>query len=173
MQCGSKFGYFAILNPREMFGPPDDPAHPFASRSPTFPVQEQENCKRPTPARPSCAFLGPGVVGETPEVPESFFIDPFTARSYSTPGRSLPGVRGLWNHKNYWVSMQDCWNCCKVPGGPGRVWQAQWGGWVWSVRRAQPVKGLWTFPGVPRATALPVHNHSSMIIVTLLISVSL
>ncbi|XP_036131653.1 dynein regulatory complex subunit 7 [Molossus molossus] len=47
------------------------------------------------------------------EVPESFFIDPFTARSYSTQDNHFLGIESLWNHKNYWVNMQDCWNCCK------------------------------------------------------------
>nr|XP_033700989.1 dynein regulatory complex subunit 7 isoform X3 [Tursiops truncatus] len=47
------------------------------------------------------------------EVPESFFIDPFTARSYSTQDDHFLGIESLWNHKNYWVNMQDCWNCCK------------------------------------------------------------
>ncbi|XP_074226778.1 dynein regulatory complex subunit 7 isoform X3 [Camelus bactrianus] len=47
------------------------------------------------------------------EVPESFFIDPFTARSYSTQDDNFLGIESLWNHKNYWINMQDCWNCCK------------------------------------------------------------
>ncbi|XP_006148500.1 dynein regulatory complex subunit 7 isoform X2 [Tupaia chinensis] len=47
------------------------------------------------------------------EVPESFFIDPFTARSYSTQDDHFLGIESLWNHKNYWINMQDCWNCCK------------------------------------------------------------
>ncbi|XP_004704701.1 dynein regulatory complex subunit 7 isoform X1 [Echinops telfairi] len=47
------------------------------------------------------------------EVPESFFIDPFTARSYSTQDEHFLGIESLWNHKNYWVNMQDCWNGCK------------------------------------------------------------
>lgn len=50
------------------------------------------------------------------EVPESFFIDPLTARSYSTKDDHFLGIESLWNHKNYWVNMQDCWNCCKVLG---------------------------------------------------------
>ncbi|XP_012599411.3 dynein regulatory complex subunit 7 [Microcebus murinus] len=47
------------------------------------------------------------------EVPETFFIDPFTARSYSTKDDNFLGIESLWNHKNYWINMQDCWNCCK------------------------------------------------------------
>ncbi|XP_032280441.1 dynein regulatory complex subunit 7 isoform X2 [Halichoerus grypus] len=47
------------------------------------------------------------------EVPESFFIDPFTGRSYSTRDDHFLGIESLWNHKNYWVNMQDCWNGCK------------------------------------------------------------
>ena len=51
------------------------------------------------------------------EVPESFFIDPFTARSYGKDDDHFLGIESLWNHKNYWVNMQDCWNCCKVLEG--------------------------------------------------------
>ncbi|XP_067406158.1 dynein regulatory complex subunit 7 isoform X2 [Emydura macquarii macquarii] len=47
------------------------------------------------------------------EVPESFFIDPFTANSYSTTDDHFLGIESVWNHKNYWVNMQDCWNGCK------------------------------------------------------------
>nr|XP_048672599.1 dynein regulatory complex subunit 7 isoform X2 [Caretta caretta] len=47
------------------------------------------------------------------EVPESFFIDPFTAHSYSTSDDHFLGIESIWNHKNYWVNMQDCWNGCK------------------------------------------------------------
>ncbi|EFB22235.1 hypothetical protein PANDA_000044, partial [Ailuropoda melanoleuca] len=47
------------------------------------------------------------------EVPENFYIDPFTARSYSTQDDHFLGIESLWNHKNYWVNMQDCWNGCK------------------------------------------------------------
>ncbi|KAM6176196.1 dynein regulatory complex subunit 7 [Erethizon dorsatum] len=47
------------------------------------------------------------------EVPEGFFIDPFTGRSYSTQDDHFLGIESLWNHRNYWVNMQDCWNCCK------------------------------------------------------------
>ncbi|XP_058135927.1 dynein regulatory complex subunit 7 isoform X2 [Dasypus novemcinctus] len=47
------------------------------------------------------------------EVPESFFVDSFTARSYSTQDDHFLGIESLWNHRNYWVNMQDCWNCCK------------------------------------------------------------
>lgn len=53
-------------------------------------------------------------------MPESFFIDSLTARSYSTQDDHFLGIESLWNHKNYWVNMQDCWNCCKVlAGGAG------------------------------------------------------
>ncbi|XP_066204836.1 dynein regulatory complex subunit 7 [Saccopteryx leptura] len=47
------------------------------------------------------------------EVPETFFIDPFTAHSYSPLDEHFLGIESLWNHKNYWINMQDCWNYCK------------------------------------------------------------
>ncbi|XP_029464781.1 dynein regulatory complex subunit 7 [Rhinatrema bivittatum] len=47
------------------------------------------------------------------EVPENFFIDPFTAKSYSTADDLFLGIESLWNHKNYWINMQDCRYGCK------------------------------------------------------------
>uniref|UniRef100_A0A8V0ZEA7 Dynein regulatory complex subunit 7 n=1 Tax=Gallus gallus TaxID=9031 RepID=A0A8V0ZEA7_CHICK len=47
------------------------------------------------------------------EVPETFFIDPFTGNSYSTMDEQFLGIESVWNHKNYWVNMQDCRNGCK------------------------------------------------------------
>ncbi|XP_060131880.1 dynein regulatory complex subunit 7 isoform X2 [Zootoca vivipara] len=47
------------------------------------------------------------------EVPESFFIEPFTGKSYSTTDDHFLGIESVWNHKNYWVNMQDCWNACR------------------------------------------------------------
>ncbi|XP_066493846.1 dynein regulatory complex subunit 7 [Tiliqua scincoides] len=47
------------------------------------------------------------------EVPESFFINPFTAQSYSTTDDHFLGIESVWNHRNYWVNMQDCWNACR------------------------------------------------------------
>ncbi|XP_053127437.1 dynein regulatory complex subunit 7 [Hemicordylus capensis] len=47
------------------------------------------------------------------EVPESFFIDPFTGKSYCTTDDHFLGIESVWNHRNYWVNMQDCWNACK------------------------------------------------------------
>ncbi|XP_074054809.1 dynein regulatory complex subunit 7 [Macrotis lagotis] len=47
------------------------------------------------------------------EVPENFYIEPFTGRSYNTQDEHFLGIESIWNHKNYWVNMQDCWNGCK------------------------------------------------------------
>ncbi|KAL7978736.1 hypothetical protein Chor_013225 [Crotalus horridus] len=47
------------------------------------------------------------------EVPESFFNDPFTGKSYSPADDHFLGIECLWNHRNYWINMQDCWNGCK------------------------------------------------------------
>ncbi|XP_070616801.1 dynein regulatory complex subunit 7 isoform X2 [Erythrolamprus reginae] len=47
------------------------------------------------------------------EVPESFFVDPFTGKSYSTIDSHFLGIESLWNHRNYWINMQDCWNGCR------------------------------------------------------------
>ncbi|XP_047924904.2 dynein regulatory complex subunit 7 isoform X3 [Anser cygnoides] len=47
------------------------------------------------------------------EVPEPFFINPFTGNSHSTMDEHFLGIESVWNHKNYWVNMQDCRNGCK------------------------------------------------------------
>ncbi|GFR82652.1 dynein regulatory complex subunit 7-like [Elysia marginata] len=42
------------------------------------------------------------------EVPESFFIEPFTGLSHPTSSEAYLGIESVWNHNNYWVCMQDC-----------------------------------------------------------------
>ncbi|KAL0978403.1 hypothetical protein UPYG_G00170020 [Umbra pygmaea] len=42
------------------------------------------------------------------EVPENFFIDPLTGKSYPTTSNCFLGIESIWNHQNYWVNMQDC-----------------------------------------------------------------
>jgi len=46
------------------------------------------------------------------EVPDDFFIEPFTGRAYSQQDTSFLGIESIWNHNNYWANMQDCSNCC-------------------------------------------------------------
>ncbi|XP_070254043.1 dynein regulatory complex subunit 7 isoform X1 [Myotis yumanensis] len=75
-------------------------------------LQEAENAK-PDPLYGLRVHSWVLVLSGKREVPESFFIDPLTARSYSTQDDHFLGIESLWNHKNYWVNMQDCWNCCK------------------------------------------------------------
>ncbi|NXI53986.1 DRC7 protein, partial [Chloroceryle aenea] len=47
------------------------------------------------------------------EVPENFFINPFTGNSHSTTDERFLGIESVWNHRNYWVNMQDCGKGCK------------------------------------------------------------
>ncbi|NXN17500.1 DRC7 protein, partial [Indicator maculatus] len=47
------------------------------------------------------------------EVAENFFINPFTGNSHSTKDENFLGIESIWNHRNYWVNMQDCRNGCK------------------------------------------------------------
>ncbi|XP_056216231.1 dynein regulatory complex subunit 7 isoform X1 [Falco biarmicus] len=47
------------------------------------------------------------------EVPETFFINPFTGSSHSTKDESFLGIESIWNHRNYWVNTQDCRSGCK------------------------------------------------------------
>ncbi|KAM8984279.1 dynein regulatory complex subunit 7 isoform 4-T6 [Ara ararauna] len=47
------------------------------------------------------------------EVPESFFINPFTGNRHNTTDKRFLGIESVWNHRNYWVNMQDCRHGCK------------------------------------------------------------
>ncbi|NXP00256.1 DRC7 protein, partial [Certhia brachydactyla] len=47
------------------------------------------------------------------KVPETFFINPFTGNPHSTTDECFLGIESIWNHRNYWVNMQDCRNGCK------------------------------------------------------------
>ncbi|NWW80622.1 DRC7 protein, partial [Climacteris rufus] len=47
------------------------------------------------------------------KVPETFFINPFTGNSHSTTDECFLGIESIWNHRNYWVNMQDCRKGCK------------------------------------------------------------
>ncbi|KAK3597164.1 hypothetical protein CHS0354_038091 [Potamilus streckersoni] len=42
------------------------------------------------------------------EVPEGFFIEPFTGLSHPLDYESYLGIESIWSHANYWVNMQDC-----------------------------------------------------------------
>ncbi|XP_071080586.1 dynein regulatory complex subunit 7-like [Haliotis cracherodii] len=42
------------------------------------------------------------------EVPESFFIEPFTGLSHEADSPNYLGIESVWNNFNYWVNMQDC-----------------------------------------------------------------
>ena len=48
------------------------------------------------------------------EVPESFFIEPFTGIAHPLTSENYLGIESLWNHQNYWVNMQDCSDGVKV-----------------------------------------------------------
>ncbi|NXR22968.1 DRC7 protein, partial [Cinclus mexicanus] len=47
------------------------------------------------------------------KVPETFFINPFTGNRHSTTDACFLGIESIWNHRNYWVNMQDCRKGCK------------------------------------------------------------
>lgn len=42
------------------------------------------------------------------EVPESFFIETLTGSCHPLTHSAYLGIESVWNHKNYWVNMQDC-----------------------------------------------------------------
>ncbi|XP_023697416.2 dynein regulatory complex subunit 7 isoform X1 [Paramormyrops kingsleyae] len=52
------------------------------------------------------------VLSGSREVPENFFIDPLTGRSYPTTDKRFLGVESIWNHQNYWVNIQECRSGC-------------------------------------------------------------
>ncbi|XP_064015834.1 dynein regulatory complex subunit 7 [Pogoniulus pusillus] len=65
------------------------------------------------------------------EVTESFFINPFTGSSHSTRDEHFLGIESIWNHKNFWVNMQDCRGGCKdllFHLGDGSSWEAMLSG---------------------------------------------
>ncbi len=41
-------------------------------------------------------------------VAQSFFIEPTTGEDHPLDWDQYLGIETLWNHKNYWVNMQDC-----------------------------------------------------------------
>ncbi|NXY06678.1 DRC7 protein, partial [Pteruthius melanotis] len=47
------------------------------------------------------------------QVPENFFINPFTGNHHSTTDECFLGIESIWNDTNYWVNMQDCRQGCK------------------------------------------------------------
>ncbi|XP_033373118.1 dynein regulatory complex subunit 7 isoform X1 [Parus major] len=47
------------------------------------------------------------------KVPETFFINPFTGNHHSTMDECFLGIESIWNHRNYWVNLQDCRKGCK------------------------------------------------------------
>jgi len=42
------------------------------------------------------------------DVPEGFFIEPFTGIAHPLSSDNYLGIESIWNHQNYWVNMQDC-----------------------------------------------------------------
>lgn len=48
------------------------------------------------------------------EVAQSFFLEPTTGEPHPLDWEEYLGVESLWNHKNYWVNMQDCSQGVKV-----------------------------------------------------------
>ena len=41
-------------------------------------------------------------------MPESFFIETLTGACHPVTHTAYLGIESVWNHKNYWVNMQDC-----------------------------------------------------------------
>ncbi|XP_028322880.1 dynein regulatory complex subunit 7 [Gouania willdenowi] len=46
------------------------------------------------------------------DVKQDFFIEPLTGRLYSTDSCHFLGVESVWNHRNYWINMQECDRGC-------------------------------------------------------------
>ncbi|XP_056137908.1 dynein regulatory complex subunit 7 [Lampris incognitus] len=76
--------------------------------------QLQEKSERPPPdplrgLRVHCWLL---VMSGSRGVPQHFFIDPLTGKSYSTTDENFLGIESIWNQHNYWVNIQDCSYSC-------------------------------------------------------------
>lgn len=153
---------------------PDDPLPIHLPRGhPPFPCRSRK-MQRPTPCTAFVCIPGSWCCRGNARCLRAFSL------THSLHVATAPRTITSWELRAFGTT-RTTGSTCRIVGtaarcraGLGGCGRRSGGGWVWSVGRAghQP-RGLWTFPGVPRATALPVHNHSSMIIVTLLVSVSL
>ena len=56
------------------------------------------------------------------EVPESFFIEPFTGLPQPLLNEQYLGIESVWNHQNYWANMQDCSKGVMVSNFPFLFW---------------------------------------------------
>ncbi|XP_031420438.1 dynein regulatory complex subunit 7 [Clupea harengus] len=46
------------------------------------------------------------------EVPEDFFIEPLSGKTFPTTDENFLGIESAWNNHNHWVNMQDCRHGC-------------------------------------------------------------
>ncbi len=57
------------------------------------------------------------------EVPETFFIESLSGIAKSTKDDGYLGIESVWNHTNYWVNMQRCYDgsavCYQIISDPG------------------------------------------------------
>ncbi|KAL4623510.1 dynein regulatory complex subunit 7 [Arapaima gigas] len=75
------------------------------------------------------------VLSGSREVPDNFFIDPLTGKSFPTTDVSFVGVESVWNHRNYWVNMQDCrFGCAEMTYDLGDA-----AGWEYLLKPAAPI----------------------------------
>lgn len=84
-----------------------------------FPLTPNVQDSKQSPADPlhglrvHCWVL---VLSGSCSVQENFFIDPLTGKSHSTDDVTFLGIESVWNHRNYYVNMQDCRDGCRVRG---------------------------------------------------------
>ncbi|XP_043083581.1 dynein regulatory complex subunit 7 isoform X1 [Puntigrus tetrazona] len=71
-------------------------------------LQKERERPAPDPLRGLRVHCWVLVLSGNREVPENFFIDPLTGKSYSTTNDNFLGIESVWNHQNYWVNKQDC-----------------------------------------------------------------
>ncbi|KAJ7997812.1 hypothetical protein DPEC_G00216010 [Dallia pectoralis] len=78
-------------------------------------LQEEREHPPPDPMlglRVHCWVL---VLSGSREVPENFFIDPLSGKSFPTTDACFVGIESIWNHQNYWANMQDCrYGCAEM-----------------------------------------------------------
>ena len=76
------------------------------------------------------------------EVPESFFIETLTGVCHPLTHNVYLGIESVWNHKNYWVNMQDCSHGVQVGSDDEEVLYSVYGG-----KRDSQTKYIWTLGG--------------------------
>ena len=53
------------------------------------------------------------VLSGSREVPQSFFLEPTSGLALPLTDPNYHWIESIWNHRNFWVNMQQCMNGCE------------------------------------------------------------